>query len=115
QPHSMAREVGVRHGKRNAHRTDVFSLGVTMLGLLPLGVPFPGNSTHEVVSRILKQEPPRPRRLNPAVPPDMQTIVLRAMEKDPRDRFESASDMAEDLRRVLRHEPILSRPAGIFR
>jgi formylglycine-generating enzyme required for sulfatase activity len=86
-----------------------------MFELLTLGVPFPGNSTHEVVSRILTQEPPRPRRLNPAVPPDMQTIVLRAMEKDPRDRFESASDMAEDLRRVLRHEPILSRPPGIAR
>ncbi len=93
-------------------RTDVYSLGVTLFELLTLSVPFTGKTSHEVLRKVLLEEAPSPRRLNPHVPRDLQVIALRAMEKDPDHRFAHASEMAEELRRFIRHEPIRTQPPG---
>ena len=63
-------------------------------------------------SRSRRVEPPRPRSIDPRIPRDLETIVLKAIEKDPGDRYATAEAMAEDLRRFLDDEPILARRAA---
>ncbi len=94
------------------HRTDIYSLGVTLYELVTLARPFDGDTTEEIARRIQTCEPPRPRKLNPSIPRDMQTIILKAMDSDRERRYPTAAEFAEDLRRFLRHEPIRARPTG---
>jgi eukaryotic-like serine/threonine-protein kinase len=88
---------------------DVYSLGVTLYELLTLQPAFPGADREEVLRRLLWDEPPPPRRLNPAVPPDLETVVLKAMNKEPAGRYGSAQELADDLRRFLEDRPIRAR------
>ncbi len=97
------------------HRTDIYSLGVTLYELLTLRVPFSGTSSHEVLRRIVLEPPAAPRKINHDVPRDLQVIALKAMEKDPDHRYATAAEMAEDLRRFLRFEPIRATPPGPIR
>ncbi len=94
------------------HRTDVYSLGATLYELLTHRRPFDGDSRDQVLSKICNVEPLRPRRLDSRIPRDLETICLRAMEKDSARRCPSAAAMAEDLRRFTNDQPILSRPVG---
>ena len=87
-------------------RTDVYSLGVTLYELLTLTPPFSADSREQLLLNIAVKEPRRPQRLNPHVPRDLQTIALKAMEKDPQHRYQSAQLMADDLSRFLNDEPI---------
>ncbi len=96
-------------------RTDVYSLGVTLYEAITLAVPFPGDSAPKVLHEIAFQDPPDPRRLNPAIPTPLAAIALAAMEKRPDRRYGSAAEMAEDLRRFLRFEPISRRVPGPLR
>jgi serine/threonine protein kinase len=66
------------------HRSDVYSLGVTLYETLTLTQPFQGNGAHEVIRRILTEEPRRPGRVESRVPADLETICLHAIEKTPR-------------------------------
>lgn len=93
-------------------RTDIYSLGVTLYQMLTLRTPFTGESYDQIITRILKQEPKSPRRLDPHIPADLETICLRSMEKDAKRRFSSAKDMADDLRRYAGDFPIVSRRIG---
>jgi serine/threonine protein kinase/formylglycine-generating enzyme required for sulfatase activity len=111
-PYYMSPEVAMAGRIKADHRTDIYSLGVTLFEMLTLAVPFTGRTSQEVLRRILFEPPPSPRRLNPAIPRDLQVIVLKAMEKDPDHRYGSAAEFAEDLRRFLRFEPIHARPPG---
>jgi hypothetical protein len=70
---------------------------------------FGGNDRQELLRQVAFDEPPRPRRLHKAVPLELETIVLKAMEKRPQDRYNTAQEMADDLERWLRHEPIHAR------
>jgi serine/threonine protein kinase/tetratricopeptide (TPR) repeat protein len=88
------------------HRTDVYSLGVTLYELLTLEPAFAGSDRQEVLRRITTEEPPPPRRLNKAIPAELETIALKAMEKNPADRYATAQELADDLGRFLRDEPI---------
>jgi eukaryotic-like serine/threonine-protein kinase len=90
-------------------RTDIYSLGVTLYELLTLQPAVDGRDRAEVLRRIAEREPAPPRRLNPAVPRDLQTILLKAMAKEPSARYATAKDLADDLRRFLEHRPILAR------
>jgi serine/threonine protein kinase/WD40 repeat protein len=94
------------------HRTDVYSLGATLYELLAGRPVFDGRTPQEVVTQILSREPASLRRLNPAVPRDLETVVLKAMAKRPEDRYQTAMDLADDLRRCLRLEPIRARRIG---
>jgi hypothetical protein len=97
------------------HRTDVYSLGVTLYELLTLTQPFQGNTSHEVIRRILTEEPRRPARVEPRVPTDLETICLHAMEKGPAQRYQTAEQLCQDLRAFLDGEPISAVPISTSR
>jgi eukaryotic-like serine/threonine-protein kinase len=94
------------------HRTDIYSLGVTLYELLTLGPAYSGRDRQEILQRIAFEEPPPPRKHNSSIPVTLETIVLKAMAKDPSARYASARDLADDLRRFLNHEPIRARRSG---
>jgi hypothetical protein len=91
------------------HRTDVYSLGVPLYGLLTLRTAFTSDDRHELVRQIAFEEPTKPRRLGRAIPAELETIVLKAMEKRPQDRYATAQELADDLRRWLLDRPIRAR------
>ncbi len=91
------------------HRTDVYSLGATLYELFTLEPAFPGDDPHVVIQDIALKEPVSPRRLNPALPTDLETVLLKAMAKDPAGRYATAQEMADDLKRYLEDKPVLAR------
>jgi tetratricopeptide (TPR) repeat protein len=93
-------------------RADVYSLGATLYELL-VGRPAFGGTDHaELLRRIAHYEPVPPRRLDPAIPRDLETIVSKAMAKEPERRYDTARELAEDLGRFLDDRPILARRPG---
>ncbi len=90
-------------------RTDIYSLGVTLSELLTLEPAFPGTDRQEVLRQIAFDDPKPPRRLNKSVPQELETIVLKAMEKNPADRYATAQELADDLGRYLENKPIRAR------
>ncbi len=91
------------------HRTDIYSLGVTLYESLTRRKPFDGETRQQIITAICTAEPVSPRRLNPRIPLDLETICLRTLEKDPQRRHATAALLAEDLRRFADGRPILSR------
>jgi tetratricopeptide (TPR) repeat protein len=98
-------------GKRGLvdHRTDVYSLGATLYELLTLSPVFDGKDRGELLRQIASDEPRPPRRRNPAIDGDLETILLKALAKRPEDRYATAQEFADDLRRFLEHRPIRAR------
>jgi serine/threonine protein kinase len=97
------------------HRTDVYALGATLYELLTLQPAFPGDDRRELLQRILLEDPRRPRRVNAAVPADLEAIVLKAMEKAPADRYPTAQELADDLKRYLADESVRARRPAAWR
>jgi serine/threonine protein kinase/cytochrome c553 len=95
------------------HRTDVYSLGATLYELLTLRPAFDGDDRHELLQQIAFEEPARLRRREHAIPAELEIIVLKAMEKRPQDRYATAQEVADDLRRWLLDQPIRARRPGI--
>jgi tetratricopeptide (TPR) repeat protein len=91
------------------HRTDVYSLGVTLYEVLTLQPAFSGNDRQELLRQIAFEEPRPPRRLNKAIPSELETIVLKALEKNPAERYGTAAELADDLRHWLEDRPIHAR------
>ncbi len=93
-------------------RTDVYSLGATLYELVTLHPVFAGSDRQELLRRIAQEEPRRPRAIQPAVPRDLETIILKAMSKDPAGRYATAQQLADDMGRFLDDRPIMARRPG---
>lgn len=91
------------------HRSDVYALGVTLYEALTLQPAYPGSDREELLRQIAAGEPQPPRRLEPSIPVELETIVLKAMAREPEGRYQTAQEMADDLRRFLEGKPILAR------
>jgi serine/threonine protein kinase/Flp pilus assembly protein TadD len=91
------------------HRTDIYALGATLYELLTLQPAFPGNDREELLRQIAFEEPQAPRRVNRAVPPELDTVVLKALEKNATERYATARELADDLRCWLEDRPIHAR------
>jgi WD40 repeat protein/tRNA A-37 threonylcarbamoyl transferase component Bud32 len=92
--------------------TDLYALGVVLYELLTGQLPFPGDSTLEVLRAISTDEPARPRRLQPRLPRDLEAITLHCLEKEPGHRYPSALALAEDLQRFREGKQVVARPVG---
>jgi serine/threonine protein kinase/tetratricopeptide (TPR) repeat protein len=92
--------------------TDVYALGVTLFEMLTLSFPFSGKTQQIYMNAVLTTEARRPRKLNERVSRDLETVIRKALEKTPRDRYATAGDLADDLEAVLRFRPIHARPPG---
>jgi serine/threonine protein kinase len=93
-------------------RTDVYALGATLYELLTLRPAFDGRDHQELLRQIALDEPVPPRRHNPSVPRDLETIVLKAMAKDPGRRYGTAQELSDDLKRFMNDDPIMGRRPG---
>jgi serine/threonine protein kinase len=93
------------------HRTDVYSLGATLYELLTLQPAFDGTDRNSLLHQILYEEPRPPRALRKSIPVELETIVLKCLDKDADRRYATARELADDLRRFLSHEPIRARRA----
>jgi hypothetical protein len=91
------------------HRTDVYSLGATLYELLTLRPIFDGTDRQTLLHQILHDEPRPPRSIDAAIPAELETIVLKAVSKAPAERYATAQEFADDLRRYLEDKPILAR------
>jgi WD40 repeat protein/serine/threonine protein kinase len=96
------------------HRTDVYSLGATLYELLTLRPVFEGGDRQELLRQIAFEEPKALRRIDKAIPAELETIVLKAIEKDPADRYTTAQELADDLRRQLADRPIRARRPSLL-
>jgi serine/threonine protein kinase len=90
-------------------RSDVYSLGATLYELLTQQPAFPANDLHANLRQVLEEEPTPPQRLNRALPSELDTIILKALAKQPEERYESAQELADDLRRFLSDQPVRAR------
>jgi serine/threonine protein kinase/WD40 repeat protein len=90
-------------------RGDVYGLGLTLYELVTLRPAFEDPDRLRLMEQIGRREPPRPRALNRRVPPDLETVILRATAKEPERRYASAQELADDLRRFLADRPIQAR------
>jgi len=113
-PHYVSPEQACPQRKKIDLRTDIYSLGVTLYELLTLTRPFDGKTAQEILGKIINEEPLQPRTSNPLIPRDLETICLAAMEKSPDRRYQTARDLADDIARFLKFEPVRARPIGIL-
>jgi serine/threonine protein kinase len=93
-------------------RSDVYSLGATLYHALTGRPPFQASSATQTILQVVRDEPLPVRKLNSDVDRDMETVCMKCLEKDPRQRYASAEELAEELARIQRLEPVHARPLG---
>jgi serine/threonine-protein kinase len=94
-------------------RSDVYSLGATLYELLTNRPVFDGENVYSIVTKVVDEDPAPVRNVNPKVDADLETIVMKCLEKEPWRRYQSAGELAEDLTRWLEGEAILAHPASM--
>ena len=95
------------------HRADIYSLGATMYEWLTLRPPYPGETRERVIGMILSSDPAPLRSLNEAIPLDLETICLKAIERNRERRYKTAGEMRDDLRHYLASRPIVAKRTGL--
>ncbi|MCY2927160.1 MAG: serine/threonine-protein kinase, partial [Planctomycetota bacterium] len=93
-------------------RGDIYSLGLTLYELATLRPAYAQTDPAELIHEISRQPPARPGKVNPAVPKDLETVILKAIARESEHRYASAGALADDLRRFLEDRPVLARPIG---
>jgi len=111
-PSYMPPEQAEGKAKDLTNLADVYSLGALLYEFITGRPPFKGRTLLETLQHVRTKEPVAPSQLQPSVPPDLQTVCLKALEKDPAKRYPSAEEMAEDLEAYLRGDPIKARPTS---
>jgi serine/threonine protein kinase/Flp pilus assembly protein TadD len=91
------------------HRSDIYSLGLTIYELVTLQPAYPGQDREELLRQIALGEPRPPRRVNPHVPVDLETIIQKAMAREPEARYATAQELADDFQRFLDHRPVTAQ------
>jgi tRNA A-37 threonylcarbamoyl transferase component Bud32 len=108
-PAYMSPEQAEGKNKKLGPTTDIYSLGAILYELLTGRPPFQGDAPLDTIIKVISEEVVPPRQLRPNLPPDIETICMRCLQKKPEDRYPSAAALAEDLRRFQNDEPLTGK------
>jgi serine/threonine protein kinase/WD40 repeat protein len=102
-----------RFDGRTLPQSDIYALGVTLYEMLTLQPAFDASEKAALIARVYQEQPTPPRKIDPAIPRDLETVVQKCLAKEPEHRYKTAEALAEDLRRFLADRPILARQTSV--